>query len=394
MILRDFKIAIVLLLLPLFVSCVTTATYTQTNSKVYEDGIVIEENYTETKQAKDGSSKEKSSKVVTYHDLSNAGYIITNTEENASKGTLTTTSHSFVASRTIENKSDNSTIVFSLVETTIVDNAKAVSVSSDIEREINYSSQVIGTRTLKVDGNGKVVSNSSGSSASSYTQETGTFTAEDDELFEEVLSLTLAGIVDPPDREILEEAGKSYRIEEEIKTISVDSSPNGQYIAYSFLGKPFVILGSSAWNLIKCAGYSFYNFTGGYALMTGNLPEGMSPWKMPSVKTAQKKFEEAKETNSIKNYPEYHIPFTDNTISEHVIEQNSQTYFITKENVEVTRDTTQTIKNEVSVSRSASADAAYTSGIVGVLGTVLTIPVSVVTWVGGAAFGIAGTMSR
>ena len=44
--------------------------------------------------------------------------------------------------------------------------------------------------------------------------------------------------------------------------------------------------------------------------------------------------------------------------------------------------------NSMSVSMSAKADANSTAAVVGLVGTVITVPVSAITWVGGAAIGI------
>ena len=44
--------------------------------------------------------------------------------------------------------------------------------------------------------------------------------------------------------------------------------------------------------------------------------------------------------------------------------------------------------NTLSVNLSAKADANQTASTVGVIGTIITVPVSVVSWIGGAAYGI------
>ncbi|MBO7613521.1 MAG: hypothetical protein J6S81_06890, partial [Treponema sp.] len=49
---------------------------------------------------------------------------------------------------------------------------------------------------------------------------------------------------------------------------------------------------------------------------------------------------------------------------------------------------TYSYDNSISVTRSISADANATASVIGVAGTALTIPVSAVTWVGGAVLGM------
>ena len=47
-----------------------------------------------------------------------------------------------------------------------------------------------------------------------------------------------------------------------VEKVTVHSTVDSGYLAYSFLGKPFVILGATTWNILKCFGYAFINFGG------------------------------------------------------------------------------------------------------------------------------------
>ena len=189
-----------------------------------------------------------------------------------------------------------------------------------------------------------------------------------------------------------EESDGSVRSITSVEKVKVESRPNGSYIFYSIAGKPFVIAGTTALNLLKCAGYALYNFAGGYSTAT----EGKAYWKMPDTKKARAKAKEARENNGIKYYPEYHLPFTNNHIEVTKIDSETLNPFSTVEGVREDRiisETTQTYDNTISVERSA-ADANSTAATVGLIGTVVTVPVSVVTWIGGAAFGIMGQVSK
>lgn len=167
--------------------------------------------------------------------------------------------------------------------------------------------------------------------------------------------------------------------------VKVESTPNKAYIAYSFLGKPFVIAGCTAWGLIKCAGYAFINFSGGYSTVRG---DGFF-WKMPDVAKSQAKANAAREANRITSYPKYHIPFTNNHITVNTITtETSNAFSKSGREVKVTSKQELEFDNSISVARSAKADANSTASVIGLVGTIVTVPVSAVTWVGGAVFGI------
>lgn len=182
-----------------------------------------------------------------------------------------------------------------------------------------------------------------------------------------------------------EDSGK-IRNETYVEKVTVTSKTNGKYVAYSFLGKPFVILGASAWNLIKCTGYAFINFAGGYNTVTN----GEFFWKMPDTKGAKEKAAEARKNNGIAYYPEYHKAFTDNTIEVYSFKQKTDNNFsvLAENTVKVYDEQHTTYDNSISVSMSAAADANATAAVVGLAGTIVTVPVSAVTFVGGAVAGV------
>lgn len=182
-----------------------------------------------------------------------------------------------------------------------------------------------------------------------------------------------------------DDSGK-IRNERYVEQVTVKSIPNTNYIIYSFLGKPFVILGSSAWSLLKCTGYAFINFAGGYSTVT----KGDFFWKMPDTKAAKKKADEARKNNGISHYPEYHKPFTDNTIDVYCFKQRTDNTFavLTDNKANIFDEQHSKYDTSISVSRSATADANSTAAVIGLVGTIVTVPISVITWVGGAAAGV------
>ena len=163
----------------------------------------------------------------------------------------------------------------------------------------------------------------------------------------------------------------------------VDSQTDFSYFFYCIFGKPFVVLGSSCLSLLKCAGYSFINFIGGYRTMTAN--DGFF-WIMPDTKKDKMKAEEAKAANEIR-YPEYHKPFTKNqiTVKSYTIETNNR--FAEDDKVKIIKNEEYHYNNNISVRKSAEADAKATSSIVGWIGTIITVPVSFVSWLFGAIYG-------
>ena len=188
---------------------------------------------------------------------------------------------------------------------------------------------------------------------------------------------------------------ESSRIKQvtDFENVTVESYPNGKYITYSILGKPFVILGSSAWSLLKCCGYALINFAGGYNAASGNTSGAF--WMMPDTKKAKEKAKAARAANGISAYPEYHLTFTNNHIVVQKISSETENVFSSdKKEVKILAEETLEYDNTISIERSVSADAASTSATIGMVGTIITVPVSAITWVGGAAAGIYGQTQK
>lgn len=181
-----------------------------------------------------------------------------------------------------------------------------------------------------------------------------------------------------------------------VEKVTVHSTVDSGYVAYSFLGKPFVILGATTWNILKCFGYAFMNFGGGYNLATGNYSSNNdSAWMLPSYKKSKEKAAVAKEANRIKHYPEYHKAFTNNHIEVDTYNQIAgaeSSRLSDSEKIYAVQHSE--FDNTMSISLSSKADAASTAATANIIGTAVTIPISAITWVGGAAIGICGSISK
>ena len=362
-------------LVPLFVSCVSTRVYVRTTDRTYEDGALVAESYRETR---DGT--ELHTVRTTYRTLPETvalgadGIPLRNVPgegpqpEPAAPEVQAT--HSLVAGRTSDSKKKRDVLRVSVVET------KTVAADDGSQ---NVVRAVVGTKTCRLTAKGALPR---GGKKSAFKGDA--FAPWDEALFTESLGESLGSVLSADNAEIVEAAGKAYRTEETVEEITVRSTPNGWYILYQVAGKPFVLAGCTFWNLVKCAGYALYNFSGGYHFVTGSG----TIWKTPSWSTAKDRFSEAREENRIEYYPEYHLPFTNNEITVRAIDQETAAAYLSRESAVVTRETTFHVDNQLSVQRSAAADAAYTAGIVGLIGTGVTIPVSVITWGGGALVGL------
>lgn len=182
-----------------------------------------------------------------------------------------------------------------------------------------------------------------------------------------------------------EAAGSQTRLLAVTEQVQVDSSTNRSFVTYTILGKPFVILGATSWNLLKCAGFAFVNFLGGY----NTVVNGDFFWLMPDVKKAKTKAAQARAANGISVYPEYHKAFTNNTITVNETTAEAVNEFaLSSGDVKVLSKESFSYTNKLSVKRSAIADANATTAVIGLVGTIITVPVSVITWIGGAAAGI------
>lgn len=181
-----------------------------------------------------------------------------------------------------------------------------------------------------------------------------------------------------------------------VEKVTVHSTVDSGYLAYSFLGKPFVILSATTWNILKCFGYAFINFGGGYNFATGNYSNNNdSAWMLPSYKKSKEKAAVAKEANRIKHYPEYHKAFTNNHIEVDTYNQIAgaeSSRLSDSEKIYAIQHSE--FDNTMSVSLSSKADAASTAATANIIGTAVTIPISAITWVGGAAIGICGSINK
>ena len=159
-------------------------------------------------------------------------------------------------------------------------------------------------------------------------------------------------------------------------------------VFYQIAGKPFVILGVASWNIIKCFGYAVWNFGSGYNLINGKYTGGL--WTFPNYEKTKARAEVAKEENRIQYYPQYHLPFTNNPIYVEKYDRDISVTMLEDGKIEeIVPVESYEVDNSLSVKRSAAADAASTAAITGLIGTVITIPISAISWVGGIVAGVA-----
>ena len=57
---------------------------------------------------------------------------------------------------------------------------------------------------------------------------------------------------------------ENLRVEKTTEKVTVESKTNAGFVAYTFLGKPFVIAGCVSLELLKSCGYALGNLIGGY----------------------------------------------------------------------------------------------------------------------------------
>lgn len=175
--------------------------------------------------------------------------------------------------------------------------------------------------------------------------------------------------------------------EEDMTIVKIDekavvySKTNGGYVAYSFLGKPFIILGCSIWELLKSCGYAFLNIGSGARAAQGYK----SKIYFPDTKGKLAKAKYYNEQNKITAYPEYHKPFTDNKITVSKVSYAAQTVKVAENEMQVASNETYEIDNTLSVKKSVMADAYATAGVMGVIGAIITMPISVISYIVGAA---------
>ena len=340
----------------LFCSCESTRVYVKSQSLFYDNDYLVEERGTVSED-----QKEVENYVKTYYDFSDKSII---TEKENSNPVV----HYFVAEKEKTSKKKYDVVTFSLIET------------PQSKKQSNEPARVLGHKKVKYKKNSfKSLSN------------TIKLSKSDKELYAAVekdllVQLNKSG----SDEEYINNSLK-LRTENSTEKITVISNTNGSYIAYSFLGKPFVIIGASAWNVLRCFGYAVLNFMGGYAFFDGYSD---TLWMMPSYSDSKMKADIAKEANRIKYYPEYHIPFTNNHIIIDRYNRDIEVKKIIGENAEdITAVEHFEYDNTMSVTLSAKTDAASTAAIAGVAGTVITIPVSGTSWVMGFVAAVANSVN-
>ena len=343
------KLSLLIILSPLlFISCVTTRTYEKSSQQFYQGDLLMgeESSYTTSKgenpPPEKKKLKEKSGKYVSSFDMDS---------------------------------------VHVEAETVITNKSKKEEVNVKIYKDNEYISE----RDYVVK-NGKIKKDSS-KKKSSATKKIENYMEEKFEIpsLDNCFSNAMDVVLNP-------NTNVKYTTNENTKNIVnyemavVRSKPNGKYIAYTFLGKPFVILGSTIFNLCRSVGYSVINFLGGYA----SVADSKFLWIMPDVKGAKAKATQAKVENQIV-YPEYHIPLTDNhiVIDKVTGETESRVSEIDPDEIHITTSEVHEYDNSLSVKKSVEKDVNRTTSIVGLIGTIITVPISAVSWVFGAVFGIA-----
>ena len=346
-------------------SCMSTREYLKTQKTLYEDDVAIEESY---QISRDGKVLE--TKNTKYYDLSDVRTEMWSDGETMKMDTFTAVKES-------SSKESSDLITFSLVEH-----------RSD-KAGRRAESLVLGKKTVKAK-DGKLLSKDADAKGDKFSEEM-------EKVFSESLETMVAAMYEKP---LLEEAealpAKTVAKRQEVaksEKVIVESVPNGKYIFYTIAGKPFVIAGVTAWNVLKCGGYALANFVGGYNMVAGNGKGSL--WVLPSYKKSKEKADVAKEANKIKYYPEYHLPFTNNHIIVEKYDRDISILALEGEGAEeIVPIERFEYDNTMSVERSSKADAASTAAVGGVVGTVVTIPVSVATWVGGAVVGVYSSINQ
>lgn len=339
-------------------SCQSTRVYVKSQSLFYDNDTIVEERSSVTRydyKDKNGTVSEKQKEVEaytkTYYDFSD-NYIIT--EKDNSKKLV----HYFLAEREITSRKGKDTVTFYLIETEVSQKQKSGTTKVLGQKKVNYSKGVFKDFSSTIE-----------------------FTKAEEELYKTVSEKFLQQLNKSGEEEGTLDNSLRLRTENSTEKITVVSNTNGSYIAYSFLGKPFVIAGASVWNVLKCFGYAVINFMGGYAFFDGYSDDF---WLMPSYSASKAKADAAKEANSIKYYPEYHIPFTNNHITVDKYNRDVEVKKILGEDAEnITAVEHYEYDNTMSVTLSAETDAVSTAAVAGVVGTVITIPVSGASWIMG-----------
>lgn len=387
---------VALLAVVFFCSCQSTRVYVKTQEQLFEDDSLVVKHTTVSRIDYGDESPESFQKQTVVEDVTKQYYDLSDDYTIISNTNLKTVMHLFTAETEKTSKSEYTTLTFSLVEVEITKATNATNLNVLGKKQMRLKDGVVPLSYENYENTGEYLS------SGSYVKGTR-FSDDDERLFKTASESLLATLRAKKGAEKRQENKdepeiddtKTQRSETYTEKIKVTSVPNPSYIAYSIIGKPFVLLGTSTWNILKCVGYAFINFSGGYNLASGNAKGEGAIWKMPSYKKSKQKAAEAKEANRIKHYPEYHLPFTNNHITVDKYDRNIDVEALLSEDAEkIAVVEHYEYDNSKSVSLSAKADAASTSAMAGLVGTVVTIPVSAVTWVGGAVFGAYGKMHK
>ena len=364
-----YRILIIFILADLFCSCQSTRVYIKENEQFFEDDTLVEQKATVTKYDYKDEDCQNFQKKKVISEITKHNYNVADTFNIVARDSQKDTLHLFWVESERNNKSQ-------------VENMDVKLLEVDVQNENITNCKVVGSKKVTFKKGKKIKSKGK------------KFKAKDEELFNKVVGIITERINQKPTdaeesvSDIQTSGRKSFS-----ERIQVNSTPDGKYIFYTILGKPFVIAGSATLNVLKCAGYACINFFGGYNAVTS--PEDELLWLIPDVKKSTEIAKEAKEANKIKYYPEYHLPFTNNHI---IVDRYAMAVDVEaldsegRENIQVAEHSEY--DNTMSVKRSAKADASSTLATSNVIGNIVTIPVSATTWLGGAIFGIASQMQN
>lgn len=327
-----FFIALPLLLM----SCTSTKVYTKEITQLYDNDMLIEETTSFVKTNKSGQKHELENTSKAYYSTVVDGINVSSTTETSSKSSY--------AKHTIQLFRDGKFIAEREFRTDSEGKLHVPSSTDDEEEEPTSASYDANTEALLQNAFDAVQNEINAKSS-----------AENDNI----------------------------KVFSNVEQVHVESSPNGKYIAYTIFAKPLLIGGVTVWNLLKCGGYALVNFAGGYS----TVENGEFFWLMPDVKKSKEKAAAARAANGIKVYPEYHVPFTNNHIIVTTLQtETTGTSVESKENAVIVASKTEEFDQELNVQRSAAADAYSTASVAGFVGTVLSVPVSGLTFLAGAAF--------
>lgn len=158
--------------------------------------------------------------------------------------------------------------------------------------------------------------------------------------------------------------------------ITVISSTDFKFMAYSFFLKPFIILGSSIFSLGKCICTS----TSFFVFAAIDLEEWPSFFDCSQDK---QKMIDANYENRIQYYPEYHKPFTKNHIIIEKMVSRTTSYKTKNEKTVIISHQKYEYDNTIYVRREISKDFYSTIYVVRHVGNIITFPIALTTTIAG-----------